>query len=115
MAKHHISWGGLSVRHLCLEDSVLEPALYCSRSTGNSKLHRFAQSDDCLHARKIVEGKDVNDIWNLVSKTNIEVAATVFRNVLKIKSHQHLSIRMSYFVTVSLQSGFWDKFQVIEH
>ena len=75
MAKHHISWGGLSVHHLCLDDSVLEIPRYCDRTTGNSKLHRFAQSDDCLHARKIIDGKDVNDIWNLVSKTSLEVSA----------------------------------------
>ena len=75
MSKHHISWGGLSVRHLCLDDSVVEPPRYYERTRGNSKLHRFAQSDDCLHAKKIIDGKDVNDIWNLVSKTNLEVAA----------------------------------------
>ena len=75
MAKHHISWGGLSVHHLCLDDSVLETPRYRDRTTGNSKLHRFAQSDDCLHARKIIDGKDVNDIWNLVSKTSFEVSA----------------------------------------
>ena len=74
MSKHHISWGGLSVRELSLDDSVLEPPRYCDRTTGNSKLHRFAQSDDCLHARKVIEGKDVNDVWNLVSKTNPGVA-----------------------------------------
>ena len=75
MSKHHISWGGLSVRHLCLDDSVLEPGRYCDRTTGNSKLHRAAQSNDSLDAKKIIDGKDVHDIWNLVSKTSLEVAA----------------------------------------
>ena len=65
--RHHISWGGLHVQHLDQDYSEVDQARLCDRYTGNTKLHRFAKSDDCLHARKILDGKGKNDIWKLVS------------------------------------------------
>ena len=95
MSKHHTSWGGLSVRHLCLDDSVLEPGRYCDRTTGNSKLHRAAQSNDSLDAKKIIDGKDVHDIWNLVSKTSTVGLANIEVKQLQNSPTLHWSVRMS--------------------
>ena len=67
MSGHQTGRTGLSVQHLHLEPTLLDRVRFCDRTTGNSKLHRFAQSDDCLHAKKILEGKGREDVSSLVS------------------------------------------------